>query len=45
MTDNWDLAGAVNKFWKHFGFTDIPTDDDDDDQTIGNKEQPANMKN
>ena len=44
MTDNWDLGGTVNQFWIHFGFANIPIDDEDD-QVIGNEKQQANMKN
>ena len=45
MTDNWDLGGTVINFWTHFGFSDIPIDDNEDDQFISNEKQQANMKN
>ena len=45
MTDNWDLKGTVVKYWNYLGYSDIPIDDDEDDQKIGKKKQHANMKN
>ena len=44
QTDNWDLVGTVKMFWRRFGFANIPIDENDDGQTVGNKEQPADVK-
>ena len=35
--DNWDLGGTVSQFWTHMGFANIPIDDEEDDQVIGNE--------
>ena len=48
MADNWDkwiVNGSVSQFWKHFGFNNIPIDEDEDDQATGIEKQEATKEN